>query len=95
MEEKMTKKHTVNMVDRKRLVLTAVKDVFSFDEEIIELETVSDGFLDIEGTDLHIIKMNLDSGELIVEGNISGLIYEESGGGAAPKRKSGLFGIFK
>ncbi len=95
MEEKMTKKHTVNMVDRKRLVLTAVKDVFSFDEEIIELETVNDGFLDIEGTDLHIIKMNLDSGELIVEGNISGLIYEETAS-ANTKKKSGLFsGLFK
>ncbi len=94
MDEKMTKKHTVNMVERKRLVLTAIKDVFSFDEEIIELETVNDGYMDIEGTNLHIIKMNLDSGELIVEGEVSAIIYED---GNAPKKKSGGFlsGIFK
>ncbi|OOO00349.1 MAG: sporulation protein [Epulopiscium sp. Nele67-Bin004] len=93
MDDKMTKKHTINMVDRKRLVITAVKDVFSFDEEVIELETISDGYMDIEGQDLHIIKMNLDSGELIVEGEISGIIYEEAD---TPKKKGTFFSqIFK
>ncbi len=83
-------KHTVNLVDRSRLVVTAIKDVFSFDEEIIELETISEGYMDIEGTHLHIIKMNLDSGELIVEGEISAIIYEDGGISNSQKKKSGL-----
>ena len=90
MEEKLSKKHMVNLMDRHRLTLTGVLDVFSFDEELIELET-SDGYLDIEGTALHIVKMSLDTGELIVEGRITGLNYEEQ---AVSKKKSSVFSKF-
>lgn len=84
MDDKLSKKHTVNLVDRQRLNMTGVLDVFSFNEEVIELETV-DGYLDIEGMDLHIVKMNLDSGEVIVEGRIFQLAYEDQ----APSKKKG------
>lgn len=84
MDEKLSKKHMVNMVDRQRLNMTGIIDVFSFNEEVIELET-TDGYLDIEGIDLHIVKMNLDSGELIVEGRILQLAYEDQ----APSKKKG------
>ena len=84
MEEKLSKKHTLNMIDRARLNMTGVIDVFAFDEKVIELET-SGGFLDIEGDDLHIVKMNLDSGEVIVEGRILQLAYEDQ----APSKKKG------
>ncbi|OON97539.1 MAG: sporulation protein [Epulopiscium sp. Nele67-Bin005] len=92
MDDKVSQKHTINMIDRKRLVITAVKDVFSFDEELIELETINDGYMDIEGLDLHVVKMNLDSGELIVEGFVSQIAYEEQ---AATKKKGSLFKLFK
>ena len=52
------KKHALNLMDREKLNLTGVKEVFSFDEDLIELET-SKGYLDIRGEDLHIIKMNI------------------------------------
>lgn len=55
MDEKISKKHAVNLIDRARLNMTGVTDVFAFDEKVIELETV-DGYLDIEGDDLHIVK---------------------------------------
>lgn len=84
MDEKLSKKHMVNLANRERLTMTGVVDVFSFDEEVIELET-ADGYLDIDGVDLHIVKMNLDSGELIVEGRIIGLSYEDQ----APSKKKG------
>lgn len=84
MEDKLSKKHMVNLVDRQRLNMTGILDVFSFNEEVIELETV-DGYLDIEGMDLHIVKMNLDSGEVIVEGRIIQLAYEDQ----APSKKKG------
>ncbi|MGL4799447.1 MAG: sporulation protein YabP [Cellulosilyticaceae bacterium] len=84
MDEKLSKKHMVNLVDRQRLNMTGILDVFSFNEEVVELETV-DGYLDIEGMDLHIVKMNLDSGEVIVEGRIIQLTYEDQ----APSKKKG------
>lgn len=92
LDEKARKKHEVSLIDRKKLVLTAIKDVFSFDEQLIKLETISDGFMDIKGTKLHIIKINLESGELIVEGNITSIIYDN---GAPAKKKSGLFRIIR
>lgn len=92
MEEKLSKKHTLNMIDRTRLNMTGVTDVFAFDEKVIELETTG-GFLDIEGEDLHIVKMNLDSGELIVEGHVSALIYQEQN---TPNKKGSLIArLFK
>ncbi len=84
MDEKMMRKHTVSMVERQRLTMTGVTDVFSFNEEVVEVET-TEGYLDVEGTDLHIVKMNLDSGELIIEGHIFQLAYEEE----APTKKKG------
>ena len=92
MEEKLSKKHTLNMIDRARLNMTGVTDVFAFDEKVIELET-SGGFLDIEGDDLHIVKMNLDSGELIVEGRVTALVYQEQN---MPSKKGSLIArLFK
>lgn len=92
MEEKMARKHTLNLVDRERLVITGVTDVFAFDEQAIELETV-EGYLDLEGMDLHIVKMNLDSGELVVEGKISQMAYQDQ---VSSKKKGSLISrLFK
>ena len=92
MEEKTARKHTLNLVDRERLAMTGVTDVFAFDEQVIELET-TDGYVDLEGTDLHIVKMNLDSGELIVEGKISQIAYQDQ---VSAKKKGSLISrLFK
>ena len=93
MEEKTGKKHTLNLVDREKLVLTGVSDVFSFDEVEIELET-SRGYLEIKGEDLHIIKMNIDDGEMIIEGIISELNYQD-GQGPGKKKGSLMSKLFK
>lgn len=92
MDEKISKKHAVNLIDRSRINMTGVKDVFAFDEKLIELETV-DGYLDVEGDDLHIVKMNLDSGEMIVEGRVTGLAYQDQIG--TSKKKSLIARLFK
>lgn len=93
MEEKVSKKHVVNMIDRQKLSITGVSDVFSFDENIIELET-SQGYVDIRGDGLHIVKMSLDDGELIVEGTVDEVLYHEAQG---PGKKKGtiLSKLFK
>jgi sporulation protein YabP len=76
MEEKISKKHALHLMDRQHLTMSGVVDVYAFDEQMIELETV-EGYLSIEGADLHIVRMNLDNGELIVEGTVWQLIYQE------------------
>ena len=80
-------KHFVRLENRKKLLLDGVCDVISFDDMSVTLDTVM-GRLDVNGNELHIQVLSLDSGEVIINGNISELIYEDIND--SPKR--GLFG---
>lgn len=66
--------HLLTLTDRKRLSLSGVEEVDSFDEETVALSTVG-GALTIRGSGLKINKLSLDGGELLVEGRIDGLEY--------------------
>lgn len=68
--------HNVILEDRKKLSLTGVTDVDSFDETAIVAYT-DYGELTIGGTELHISKLNIEEGLLSVEGNISSMLYNE------------------
>ena len=89
----MTRKHIVNIVDREKISITGVTDVFSFDEGIIELET-HEGYIEIKGEDLHIVKMNIDDGDMIVEGTLTELIYHDTQG-TVKKKGSMISKLFK
>lgn len=93
MEEKLNKKHSLSLIEREKLILSGVREVFSFDEQLIEIET-SRGYLDIRGSDLHIIKMNIDEGELAIEGTISEMTYHDSEG-IGKKKNSIMSKLFK
>ncbi|NLK22162.1 MAG: sporulation protein YabP [Epulopiscium sp.] len=78
MDDKMnnTKGHNIIMRDRQGLSITGVVDVLSFDEENVDIETEM-GMLAIKGTDLQVNKLNLEKGELEVEGEIESLAYSD------------------
>ncbi len=78
------KGHSLHMDDRRRMALTGIEDVISFDERSVVLASTS-GVLTVEGEDLHIVKMNVDSKELGIEGKINGIAYIDK-----PIRRSGL-----
>ncbi len=80
------KKHTLSMTECSALTVTGVSDVINFDETSVILST-SCGILSVDGTDLHILNLNVDSGEVEITGSISGMIYPQSA-----KKPSGLFG---
>ena len=83
--------HNILMVDRKKISLSGVVDIHSFDDELILAETQC-GILTIKGSDLKMNKLNLENNELIVEGDIMALIYSESDNA----KKSNMFGkLFK
>ncbi|MEA4816670.1 MAG: sporulation protein YabP [Lachnospiraceae bacterium] len=91
-EKRRDIRHTVVMENREYVNVTGVSDVISFDEENIICETDM-GTLIIKGEDLHVVKINLEDGDLMIEGNVIGLNYEESGS-FGPK-SSFLSKIFK
>lgn len=85
------KMHNLMMENRERVSLTGVKDIHSFDDELVLVETEL-GILTIKGYDLKMNKLNLDNNELIVEGKIVALIYSET----ESIKKGGMFGkLFK
>ena len=63
--------------DRARLSVTGVLDVDSFDDRQIVAKTVK-GTLMMRGSDLHIDKLSLDTGDLVVTGLVTELGYEET-----------------
>ena len=67
-------RHTVTMDNRERVLVTGVSDVGSFNEQEAILTTES-GELVIAGEDLHMPKLNLDEGQLVIEGHIFALEY--------------------
>ncbi len=92
-EKKFEKKHMVIMDDRSKISITGVLDVFAFDEENIITETEL-GMLTIRGVNLHVNKLNLEKGELEVDGEIDSISYSQTGGYDKPKN-SLLARIFK
>ena len=64
------------MEDRKKLSITGVEDIDNFDENAITVYT-SLGELTVTGLDLHINRLSIETGELLVEGEISALKYTE------------------
>ena len=78
MEEKLEKKgHKLQLNDRKQGIISGVKDVISFDPEIVLLDTYM-GLLTVKGKDLHVKRLTLERGEVDIEGEIDSILYTES-----------------
>ncbi len=80
------KKHSVTIDNREKISISGVEDVESFDEETIIVYT-SMGTLTLKGGDFRISKLNVDSGELIVEGEMDSIAYSDE----HARDKSGSF----
>ena len=82
MVEVIRSNHNIIIEDRKKLTLSGVKDVISFDDETLLLETAL-GRLTVKGAGLHIVNFDTASGDLFAEGKIYAAVYtsEERNGG--------------
>lgn len=91
-ERKKDTRHRMILEDRERMSITGVIDVLSFDEESIIAETEK-GMLILRGNNMHVGKLNLDEGEVSVDGLIDTIEYNE--GGISKGKNSFLNRIFK
>ena len=78
-EKRSSGRHTVVLDRRESVSVTGVIDVLSFDEETIIAETEM-GVLVLRGENLHVNRLNLETGDLEIDGEISHLLYEDSAG---------------
>ena len=81
--------HSIHIDDRRLISVTGVKDVDSFNEQFVQLLTEA-GELRIEGAELHITKLNLDEGQVMLEGEISALEYAEGEERGIPLGSAGI-----
>ncbi len=79
MEEKNFTNEMQNIVleNREKLNISGVKDVLSFDDQIIIVQTTL-GLLTIKGENLRVNKLNIDTSDFSIDGNISSLAYSNS-----------------
>ncbi len=91
MEEKnvVSKAHKVLLINRTNGSFTGILDVLSFDINEILLET-EQGMLHVKGKDLHVNRLNLEKGEVDIEGMIEAFSYSQVPLGI--KKKEGFFG---
>ncbi|MDD5952927.1 MAG: sporulation protein YabP [Oscillospiraceae bacterium] len=76
-ERTNTGEHRLTLDGRKQLTATGVSNVDSFDEETIVAYT-SLGELTIRGQGLKINRLNVETGELTVDGDISAMVYTDN-----------------
>lgn len=72
----ITKSHKILLNNRKNGNFTGILDVLSFDINEILLET-EQGMLHIKGKDLHVNRLNLEKGEVDIEGMIEAFSYSQ------------------
>lgn len=75
-KQPMRKVHNLIIEDRRNVTVSGVTDVDSFDEQTVVLFTEL-GELTIEGGSLHMNKLNVETGEVSVEGDIDSVSYRD------------------
>lgn len=66
--------HNIVLKDRKYLEISGVKKIENFDEESFMIESVQ-GWIEVEGNELTLDKLDKERGEIIIKGNIDTIHY--------------------
>lgn len=69
--------HTCVMKNREELALTGVKEVASFDENQVILDT-DHGLLMIKGSEMHVKNLSVEQGDMTLAGSIDSLTYSSN-----------------
>ncbi len=77
--------HSLSLEGRGRLLVSGVTRVESFNEQEVIMGTTR-GTLAVHGEELHMEKLSVDSGDVLVTGQVDALEYEDDG-----QRQEGLF----
>jgi len=82
--------HNLTLEGRNLLIISGVTEVESFDDKAIVAITDM-GALTIKGEGLNIKKLNLELGDLEIEGKVCGLIYSDKHSDSSESFFSKLF----
>lgn len=78
MDEKTgNRPHSCHLQNRAAVNLTGVREVVSFDENQVVMDTDM-GLLTLKGKDLHVSRLTVEKGEVDVEGAVDSLAYSSN-----------------
>lgn len=83
-----SQKHSLTLLDREVLKVTAVSEVLNFDETEVGM-SIGDTVLNISGSDLSVSSLSMENGEVTVCGRIDAIVYLDG-----VKRKRGIGRLF-
>jgi sporulation protein YabP len=79
--------HQITVIDREEITIDGVTNLGSYDDQEIVLET-DQGMLILKGEDLSVKQLNLEKGNIIIEGFLKSLEYDDTKG---QKKGKGFF----
>lgn len=68
--------HKLTLFDRKKLTVTGVSEVVSFDETAVQMETEL-GMLTVYGQQLRLKNLSPEAGQLELTGEVEAMAYEQ------------------
>lgn len=71
-----TRPHGLTLEGRRRAVVTGVSELNSFSDQVVVM-TTSEGTLTLLGEGLHVSRLNLEEGQLAVDGQLQAMEYDE------------------
>lgn len=86
--------HSLTLVNRSNMQLSGIKNVNTFDEDEIILETEL-GYLCILGQELHVSMLSLEQGKVALEGKVNSVEYRAQGTDIKAKGKNILNRLLK
>ena len=75
-EQKIRLPHRLTLDERRQLMVSGVTEVVSFDENTVVL-TTDMGTVMVGGTQLQLRNLSSEGGQVVVEGKVSAISYEE------------------
>ena len=84
-QPQMQQNHIIHMENRKKIDITGVREVITFDAVNVVLQTTL-GMLNLKGKDMRVNKLNVENGDMSIEGEIVSMIYTTKDDTAGKKR---------
>ena len=78
MDKENNYNHSINVLERKNILVTGVKKIESFDEEEFLMDTVM-GMLALKGEGLELLKLDTMQGSVSIKGLLKSFSYIEEG----------------
>ena len=85
--------HDLVLKARRQLRVCGVKEILRFDDTVVTLDTVC-GEMTIEGEQLHINTLSVESGVIELDGLVNGMYYAEESSATRTDRRGLLARLF-